>query len=191
MPMTPPEGFTIPPAPEPTKQFGQNVRSRADVLISLACARSWARGAELGIADGRTATKLLSRCPGLALICVDLWAPQPMAEIETYEAWDHEAHERTARARLGAFQSRCKIVKASTLDAADDVEDGSLDFVFIDADHSEAGVRADIAAWRPKVQAGGMVLGHDISWPGVRAAVEGAFGDGYWIAVDACWGAEV
>ena len=38
---------------------------------------------------------------------------------------------------------------------------GSLDFVFIDADHARAAVQADIAAWRPKVKCGGILAGHD------------------------------
>lgn len=49
--------------------------------------------------------------------------------------------------------------------------DGSLDAVFIDADHREEAVRADIRAWLPKVKRGGVIAGHDIDEPGVVAAV--------------------
>lgn len=45
--------------------------------------------------------------------------------------------------------------------------------VFLDADHSEAAVAADIAAWLPKVQPGGWLCGHDYgTYPGVAAAVD-------------------
>ncbi len=46
------------------------------------------------------------------------------------------------------------------------------DAVFIDADHSEAAVRADIIAWLPNVKHGGILAGHDYDEPGVKAAVD-------------------
>lgn len=51
----------------------------------------------------------------------------------------------------------------------------SVDAVFIDADHREEAVRADIAAWLPIVKPGGILAGHDIDEPGVRAAVSASF----------------
>jgi predicted O-methyltransferase YrrM len=35
------------------------------------------------------------------------------------------------------------------------------DFVFLDADHSYEGCKADIAAWAPKIKPGGWLGGHD------------------------------
>lgn len=47
--------------------------------------------------------------------------------------------------------------------------------VFLDADHSEESVAADIAAWRPKIKARGWLGGHDYhTFPGVKAAVDKA-----------------
>lgn len=59
----------------------------------------------------------------------------------------------------------------STL-AAPNFENESLDLVFIDADHSYEAVKADIAAWEPKVRPGGILCGHDYGvFPGVTRAV--------------------
>ncbi len=65
------------------------------------------------------------------------------------------------------------MIKGTSIEAAEQFEDGSLDFAFIDADHREAAVLADIAAWRPKIRAGGMLTGHDAQgkFPGVLAAL--------------------
>jgi hypothetical protein len=63
----------------------------------------------------------------------------------------------------------------SSVDASRMYEDGSLDFVMLDADHTLQSVRDDIAHWWPKVQKGGVLAGHDFShyFPGVmRAALE-------------------
>jgi hypothetical protein len=147
----------------------------------------WTRGAELGLWEGKTISHLLAENPGLSMIGVDLWEPQPgNPGPEGYEAWDHEAHEARTRARCAPFGKRATLLKARTVEAASGVPDGSLDFVFIDADHSEAGCRADILAWRPKLRPSGMLLGHDINWPGVLAAVEDLV-PGYEIGPNVVW----
>lgn len=64
-----------------------------------------------------------------------------------------------------------------SVEAAGHVVDESLDFVFIDAIHSFEAVSSDLNAWFPKVRRGGLVAGHDVSWSGVREAVEQFLGD--------------
>jgi len=60
--------------------------------------------------------------------------------------------------------------------AARHYDDGSLDFVFIDASHLYEDVGRDIDSWLPKVKIGGTIAGHDFTdWPGmgvVRAVSE-------------------
>jgi MMP 1-O-methyltransferase len=53
--------------------------------------------------------------------------------------------------------------------------DGELSMLFVDGDHSLLAVRADLAAWLPKVMPGGVVGFHDYGnplWPDVRRAVD-------------------
>lgn len=45
--------------------------------------------------------------------------------------------------------------------AADLYEDGSLDFVWLDGDHSIEGMALDVPAWLPKIKPGGFYGGHD------------------------------
>ena len=52
--------------------------------------------------------------------------------------------------------------------------DQPIDLLFIDGDHEEGPVTADVALWLPKVRAGGWVALHDVrnrEWPGVSRAL--------------------
>lgn len=60
------------------------------------------------------------------------------------------------------------------------------DAVFIDADHSEEAVYADITAWAPIVKKGGILAGHDIDERGVFAAVTRFFRTQY-ETIGRCW----
>lgn len=53
------------------------------------------------------------------------------------------------------------LMRTTGVDAASQFEDGSLDFVYIDGDHTYEFVSKDIAAWWPKVRDGGILSGHD------------------------------
>lgn len=81
-------------------------------------------------------------------------------------------------------------LKMPSLDAAKLYEDQSLDFVFLDANHSYQGAKEDIAAWRKKVKPGGIFAGHDYNknaWPGVVQAVNESFGLGNFHTLGECW----
>lgn len=161
---------------------------RSQWIASLVKQHGWALGAELGVCRGDTFLFLLDNCPDLTMIGVDLWSPQPgHAGPETYERCDHADRERTVREGSAGHGDRAIIIKDWTVDAAEKVEDGSLDFVFIDADHSTEAVRADIIAWTPKVKETGWILGHDINWSTVRAVADELL-PGYVIGPDNAWG---
>lgn len=62
-------------------------------------------------------------------------------------------------------------IKSNSVVAAQGFDDGSLDMIFIDGDHSFEGSYADLVAWYPKLKRGGIFLGHDC-YSDVRKAVE-------------------
>jgi len=51
--------------------------------------------------------------------------------------------------------------RSTSVAAAETFKDGTLDLVYIDADHKWWSVVQDLAAWWPKVRPGGVMLGHD------------------------------
>lgn len=132
-------------------------------------------GAEIGVQQGETFNYLLKRFPELKLYAVDRWAPQPSAALQTYYSWNHSHNEARVR-YLADTTERGIVLKGNSADMADKVDDNSLDFVFIDADHSVRGVYCDMRAWWPKVRLNGFVMGHDFNWPSVEFVVVGLLG---------------
>lgn len=68
----------------------------------------------------------------------------------------------------------CHYLKALVLtseQASHYFKDGSLSFVFVDADHSYEAVKHDIQLWLPKVKKGGVLAGHDFPQEPVAKAV--------------------
>jgi len=65
-----------------------------------------------------------------------------------------------------------EVHKIDSAAAAQLFVDGEVDFCFIDADHTPEGVARDIEAWWPKIRVGGILGGHDYTWPGLKRVVD-------------------
>jgi hypothetical protein len=115
-------------------------------------------GAEVGVESGRFSKTLLRSNPGLSLLCVDAW--------KAYRGYRDHVTQSKLDKMLEDTKERLKdynytIMRGYSVDIAKQVKNNSLDFVFIDANHAYQFVVADLAAWAPKVRAGGIVSGHD------------------------------
>ena len=73
------------------------------------------------------------------------------------------------------FADAITLIVADSVTAAGLFADRSIDWVHLDARHDSEHLRADIAAWLPKVRRGGWLSGDDYSeekWPDVVATVQ-------------------
>jgi len=103
------------------------------------------------------------------IYCVDLW--QPYGEIDE----DHiKECERLFDNFLKKYNNAIKVKKSSN-DACTDFEDQSLDFVYLDADHTYEAVIQDIKNWLPKIKKTGAIAGHDYHHNSVQRAVFDSF----------------
>lgn len=68
-------------------------------------------------------------------------------------------------------------IRGNSTEVARGFADRSLDFVMIDASHDYENVKADLAAWVPKIKKGGTIAGDDWNWSGVQTAARERFGD--------------
>jgi len=110
-------------------------------------------GAEVGVLKGDYSSIILDN-PGI----LHLWSIDPWLDMDGNIM---PALRDKAQRRLSAYGSRSTVVVMKSVDAAEKFRDGSLGFVYIDALHRYEDVMADLRAWFPKVQAGGILAGHD------------------------------
>lgn len=58
----------------------------------------------------------------------------------------------------------CSVVRGTNVEAAPQIPDASLDFVYLDGDHTLRGIMFDLNLYAPKVRPGGMVCGDDYTF---------------------------
>lgn len=165
-------------------------QKRWNWLIPMIRFHGFTLGAEVGVHTGMLTSTLLRSCPRLKLYAVDNWwaVPPKPKNPEELKNWvdvglagripDRDRRRFASRTKL--FADRLIVLDGDSVDMAKKVEDASLDFVFIDADHRYESVIADLKAWVPKVKEDGVVCGHDYNqprFPGVTKAVKECFGD--------------
>lgn len=128
--------------------------------------------AEVGCFVGTLSRYLLMSRPDVKLFMIDSWAPketQPQPYVATGDRHAHQTAEECryyrlrAKARVHRFGDRVRVMCMDSVAASRLTEDKSLDLVFLDADHSEPGLAADIEAWLPKIKPGGYLGGHDFA----------------------------
>ena len=148
--------------------------ARPSIIVEVGC---WlGRGvAYLGVAA-------LNAGKPISVVAVDHFRGSAEHQGTRPEVEGMEARCRANLAPLAAVMGPRLIIAAlPSADAAASFADRSCFAVWLDASHDEAAVRADIAAWLPKLEPGGYLGGDDCvpEWPGVERAVWAYFGDNW------------
>jgi hypothetical protein len=136
--------------------------NRTDVLVSLLNGRGLTGyGAEIGVHRGNFSKRILAKWPGF-LHLVDAWAHlEEYTDVTNGSNEDHSANYLATLEAVAPFNGRYAIFKMLSNEAANCIRDGSLDWVYIDANHSYEACKEDLRLWWPKVKNGGLFSGHD------------------------------
>ncbi len=114
-------------------------------------------GAEIGVYRGGYSETLLKAIPDLKLFGIDLWelytGYRDYRKDDIRDAYN-EAVERTKN-------YNCELIKGWSNQVVKKFKDESLDFVYIDGNHSFEYTVMDLAFWSKKVRKGGIIYGHD------------------------------
>jgi len=137
-------------------------------------------GVEIGVAGGQHIKHLLETTKIEKIYGVDPYDSVTWnTGVNTDDLGGLDSVYDSVKESLDVFGDRVEMIRNTSLAAANDFENESLDFVFIDAMHDYDNCLLDIKAWEPKVKKGGYVMGHDWdhqSFPGVEKAVVEIFG---------------
>lgn len=120
-------------------------------------------GVEIGVEQGFFSESLLKTGLFSKFFSVDPWAPKiPGVFREDEQFMSHNSEETFSEAskRLEKY-SQCVVLRKTSEEASQMFPEESLDFVFLDGDHTLKGVTIDLECWFSKVKKGGMIAGHD------------------------------
>lgn len=142
-------------------------------------------GVEVGIEKGKNAQTMFEIIPNLKLFGIDPYKQHPHASY-VYHAklrhWNDDYLKNCKNQCLKRMNGRnFTLLQGFSENMANKLEDNSVDFVYIDADHSYDMVMLDIIKWQRKVRKGGIISGHDYLYDsdrrGRRAKVMKAIDD--------------
>jgi predicted O-methyltransferase YrrM len=119
------------------------------------------KGVEVGTFKGEFASHILKNWSG-KLYMVDIWRPVNSDEYVdlTNNVYYLDAFKDTMENTKG-YEDRGFMLRMDSKEASKLFNDESLDFVYIDANHTYDAVKEDLKCWYNKVRVGGVVMGHD------------------------------
>lgn len=136
------------------------MRSRGEVWEMLSRMRATAM-CEVGVKDGANFLSMLAPCLKRA-VAIDMWRETgSRSENDDSDAQPALDAKHASMVALSQRDPRVQVLRERSPDVAGAFADGEFDLVYIDADHTEAAVYADLLAWWPKVRSGGVLAGHD------------------------------
>jgi hypothetical protein len=140
------------------------VLNRGELPFILNARSLVGEGAEVGVKHGQFSEYILTHWKGRVLHSIDAWKEFAATEYRdganVSQAEQDRIYTNTCT-RLGVFGERSHVVRALSSVAAEQFDEQSLDFVYIDAAHDYENARRDMEAWLPKIRPGGIMAGHD------------------------------
>lgn len=133
--------------------------------------------AEVGIGYGFHAREILDNTSVEKLFLIDPTTYYPndgfAEDIIKYGGFENLV--KNIKIHLKEYESRYQWFRSPSLNITNEqIPDGILDAVFIDAEHSYDAVIKDLEFWWKKVKIGGWILGddYDSCWPETKKAVD-------------------
>ncbi len=126
--------------------------------------------AEIGVAGGHFTRQILATWPMCSrLYAIDCWGP-----FEGNHLTDNDQEQRFQQVtKEFSHYKNVTIIRQYSSVAAKSVPDSSVDFIYIDGDHSHSAALLDLQSWYPKMKRNGIMSGHDYyEGCGVKSAVD-------------------
>lgn len=108
---------------------------------------------EMGVDEGLFSQRILRFSNPQKLYLVDVWATDRFNEEK------YQGVVKRFKSEIDAGQ--VEILRATSVEAANKFDDASLDWIYIDTDHSYETTKKELYAYAKKVKPGGLIAGHD------------------------------
>jgi hypothetical protein len=152
------------------ESYLRNLQSRAPTRVGLwkdILATVDVRvAAEFGVWKGNFASKILTNCEFIErYYMVDPWAYLPdWNRAKNVQTENFEDVYDQAMAATSFAETKRTVLRGTTKDVIHNIPDNSLDFAYIDGDHTLRGVTIDFIKVLPKMKPGAIIGGDDF-WP--------------------------
>ena len=148
---------------------------------------------EVGSYCGESSEIIASNFLKSTLNCVDPWESYT-EEGSTYNLHQQSLELKEAESLFDLVASKYNNIiknRLSSIQYASQIEDESIDFIYIDGNHQYASIIEDLTIWNEKIKTGGIIAGHDFSWSPVSRAIYeffdrapvSVFEDGSWLYI--------
>ncbi len=134
--------------------------------------------AEIGVFEGTFSKQILESIRPSTLFMIDLFTGWCDSGNEDGNNVVHRNMDDIYRTLLAYSYDKptVRLLKGKSAEILTTFPDASLDMVYIDGDHSYAGVKDDLEAAFTKVRPGGWIMGHDYEMNMVKARTRYDFG---------------
>lgn len=166
--MTPPDDLRPTPSVlqrEAIEALARKSRDRMQLWASFLQLSNARTVAEVGVYRGAFAAHMLSECPALeSYHMVDPWRhledwnKPANRDNDVFDSIFAEAMQRTSE-----HEAKRVVLRGTTIEVIDTIADGSLDFAYVDGDHTLRGITVDLICTYPKIRDGGWVGGDDFA----------------------------
>jgi hypothetical protein len=134
-------------------------------LAELFAELKFKKGVEVGVDRGEFSEVICKANPQTQVFGVDPWFPdayEPNTYVDEEQPYFDQCYKETSE-RLAPYKNYT-IIRKTSVEALKDFKDGSLDFVYIDANHDFVNVAQDVHYWKAKLKKGGILSGHDFAY---------------------------
>ena len=120
---------------------------------------------EVGVWRGKFAKYMLTNCPSISLY----YALDPWRHLDNWNKPCNQSQDildnayREFLAAVEPVMEKVSVLKGTTSEMIHQIDDESLDFAYIDGDHTLRGITIDLISVYPKIRSGGVLAGDDYS----------------------------
>lgn len=148
---------------EEIKNIASNSENRFQLWAQIIRSADVRNMAEVGVWKGDFTKQILKQCNFIErYYMVDPWANLPDWNKPfnvSSQAFDDVYDEAIKKTEFAS--QKIVVLRGCTKDVIDDIPDNSLDFVYIDGDHTLRGITIDLIKLFPKIKDGGIIAGDD------------------------------